>query len=255
MSRVDARTPFLMFANSSDSKVFPVLRQFFEARDYVSFRIASQAPALARLIGRSHQFVLPTALDGVRKYSGCGTGKPGLVVYDIEHWNETPVSEQQQPGPSITAAARVTHADKCQLFAVAPDGQYMGLKEGACSYDFDAGIYRRVDWTQVDLVSIQAQRLLSENCAGTLTVEDYAGFVSRAAAFLRSRNPKITVVSQFSFRYTSPGQMVEAMRKAAPSVDGFYLAYPSNQKTPCRYCSPENVAEVLRAWRTGKVQE
>lgn len=242
--------PFLMFANSSDPTVFPVLEKFLTRADYVSAKIASKAPALARRIEPQHQYVLPGSLAGVKKNSGCNADnpaftKPGLVMYDIEHWTDTPASEQAQPAKSVAAAARIVHAGKCQQFALAPDGEYMGLKEGACEYDFEAGIYRSIDWTQVDLLSIQAQRLLSDTCA--LTVEDYAAFVSRVAAYVKSKNPKILVVSQLSFRYTPPEKIVAAMSKLAQAIDGFYLIYPASQKTPCRYCSAQSVTTVLQA--------
>jgi hypothetical protein len=241
--------PFLMFASTSDPTVFPVLEKFLTREDYAGAKIAAKAPAIARHIESQHQFVLPGSIEGVKKYAGCAATDPGIVMYDIEHWTDTPASEQSQPAKSVAAAARIVHASKCQQFALAPDGQFMGLKEGVCAYDFEAGIYRSIDWTQVDLLSVQAQRLLSDACADQLTVDDYAGFVSRVAAYVKSKNPKILVVSQLSFRYTPPEKIVLAISKLAQGIDGFYLIYPAGQKTPCHYCSAQNVATVLEASR------
>jgi hypothetical protein len=246
--RLSAAT-FLMFASTSDPQVFPVLEQIMGPGDFISVKAANQAPKLGRRLGREHQFVLPGSLEGVRKDAGCGAGSAGVVMYDIEHWNETPLAEQRQPGKSIAAGAEIVNGSGCQKFAVAPDGQFMGLKESTCGYDFEAGLYRDVDWTGVDLLSIQAQRMLSDTCADKLTVDDYAGFVSRVAAYVKSKNPGITVVSQISLRYTPPEKLIAAMNRLNRVADGFYLVYPSHTANPCRYCTPANVDTVLRSVR------
>jgi hypothetical protein len=240
-----APAPFVMIGNSTDPQIFPVLEQLLRRGDYVSAKLAGADPSLGRRMGRDHLFVLPGSLAGVRKHSGCGAGSPGVVVYDIEHWTDTPAAEQRRPGESIAAAARIVQATRCQTYALAPDGEYMGLQE--CKYDFAAGLYEGVDWRQVELLSIQAQRLLSDTCAGSLTVEDYAAFVARVAAYVRGKNPAIRVVTQLSFRYTPPAKIIAAMHRVAAQVDGIYLVYPMHSTKPCNYCSPANLAAVLRA--------
>jgi hypothetical protein len=240
-----SHVPFVMIGNATDAQILPVLERMLRRGDYVSERLAAADPRLGRKVGRDHLFVLPGGIPGIHKHLGCGGGTPGVVVYDIEHWTDTPEAEQRQPGASITAAARLVKSAGCQTFALAPDGEFMGL--GDCRIDFSAGIYGSVDWRRVELLSIQAQRLLSESCAGKLTVEDYATFVTRVAAYVRERNPAIRVVTQVSLRYTRPEQIVAAMRRVAAVVDGFYVVYPAHSTKPCRYCSPENLAAVLAA--------
>jgi hypothetical protein len=238
--------PFIMIGNSKDPRILPVLNRYLRAGDYVSQRLAAADPGLGRRLGRDHQFDLPGSLAGVRKHAGCGAGTPGVVVYDIEHWTDTPEAEQRHPGESVAAGARIVRQTGCQVYALAPDGEFMGLKE-ECGYDFDAGLYDKVDWTQVELVSIQAQRMLSDTCAAKLTVDDYATFVSRVASYVRRRNPAIRVVTQVSFRYTPPEKIVDAMRRAAAVVDGFYVVYPAASVKACKFCSPDNLATVLAA--------
>jgi hypothetical protein len=237
--------PFVMIGNATDPRIFPVLDQYLRRGDYITEKLAAADPRLGRRLGRDHLYVLPGGLAAVAKHAGCGAGTPGVVVYDIEHWTDTPLAEQRQPGESIAAASRLVQATRCQTYALAPDGEFMGL--GDCRIDFNAGIYDRVDWSRVQLLSIQAQRLLSESCGGKLTVEDYAAFVSRVAAYVRAKNPAIKVVTQVSLRYTQPEQIVAAMRRVASQVDGFYVVYPAHSTRPCNYCSPENLATVLRA--------
>jgi hypothetical protein len=78
--------------------------------------------------------------------------------------------------------------------------------------------------------------------------------VSANAKAAKAGNPKILVVAQFSFRYTPPERMIEAIRALGDTVDGFYLAYPATALgTKCAYCSPENLAKVLSAVRGAEV--
>jgi hypothetical protein len=235
--------PFAMFANSTDPSVFPALSQTLQKGDYVSARIAQADPHLGRRIGRDHLFVLPGSLSGVRKHLGCGPDSPGLVMYDIEHWTDTPDAEQQHPGESIAAAARLVHAAGCQRFGLAPDGEFMGMKD--CKQDFAAGLYQQVDWRQVDLLSIQAQRILADTC--NLSVDDYAAYVTQVTTFVKAKNPNLRVVTQISLRYTPTDKLQAALRKLGRAVDGYYLIYPAHSTKPCNFCSPQNAATVLRA--------
>jgi hypothetical protein len=237
--------PFVMIANSTDPQILPVLDQQLRRGDYISERLALADAKLGRRVGRDHLFALPESLAGVRKHLGCGGGTPGMLVYDIEHWTETPEAEQRRPGQSISMAAGIVRQSACQTFGLAPDGEYMGL--GDCKIDFTSGIYDAVDWSQVQFLSIQAQRLLSDSCIGKLTLDDYVAFVTRVAAYVRQRNPAIKVVTQISFRYTPPDKLIAAMRRIAPQVDGIYLIYPAHSTRPCNYCSPANLANVLQA--------
>jgi hypothetical protein len=237
--------PFVMIGDAPYPPIYPVLQDLLLPTDFISAKLATADHRLGRRFARSQQFDLPTSIASVQEHAGCSTGTPGVLVYDIEHWTETPTSEQEHPGESIAAAARIVHGTHCQAYGVTPDGEFMGL--GNCTIDFAKGIYRAVDWTQVDLLSIQAQQLLSDTCAAKLTVDDYAAFVGQVATYVRRKNPEIKVVTQISFRYTPTDKLIAAMRRVAPEVDGIYILYPDNSTEPCQFCSPANLEALLKA--------
>ena len=249
-----AGSPFFMFsmANPSDPGVFPVLETYFQSIDYVSVGVATADPSLAQRVGNAHQYQLPPSLSSVERQTnyGCSTGIPGLIIYDIEHWAATPQSEQNDPTGSIAQGANVVHAAGCGLsYATAPDGQFMGLPPVSCTPDLSTSIYQGIDWTQVDFLNIQAQRILSDNCGGAQNMANYVNFVTTIANYARVQNPNIIVSSQLSFRYTPPDTMVSAIQDLSGVTDGFYFAYPDNSSIPCNYCSAANLQSVLQAFR------
>ena len=70
------------------------------------------------------------------------------------------------------------------------------------------------------------------------------------ADYVRRRNPDIEVVAQLSFRDTPPDRMRTALALVAASLDGVFYSYPSTHPhTPCRYCSPRNLGELLSSLR------
>lgn len=252
---VPASSPFFMFstANPRDSGVFPVLETYFQSIDYVSIGVATADPSLAQRVENAHQYQLPPRLSSVQTQTnnGCSTGRPGLIIYDIEHWSATPQSEQNDPTGSIAQGANIVHAAGCGLsYGTAPDGQFMGLPPASCTPDLSTSIYQGIDWTQVDFLNVQAQRILSDNCGGAQNMANYVSFVTTIANYVRGQNPNIMVSSQLSFRYTPPDTMVSAIQGLSGVADGFYLAYPDNSSIPCDYCSAANLQAVLQAFHS-----
>lgn len=244
--------PFFMFSPShpSDPNVITVLETYFQPIDYVSVGLGNADPMLGQRVGNGHEFVIPPSLDSVETQvtNGCANGVPGLILYDIEHWQATPQSEQDDPADSIAQGAGIVTAAGCGiLYGTTPDGQFMGLPPAACAPDFSTSIYQQVDWTEISFVNIQAQRLLSDTCGGQQNRDSYVNFVSTIADYVRSQNPGIVVSAQLSFRYTSPDTMVSAIQALNGIVDGYYLAYP--ETLSCTYCSSDNLQSVLQAFR------
>jgi hypothetical protein len=245
-----------MYSAIASREAPALVRRYFEPGDYV--RTESLPPRLR--VARKHSYVLPTTLrerwvgePGLRHWirQGCGPGTPGTIVYDPERRTLTPAREQNNLVESVHRAAALVNSTGCHDFGLAPGAMLLfGLDDKSCTYDLDRGFYREIRWRSVDLVDIQAQRLLSDPCIVKGGVDQYASAVSHLAAYVRARNPGIFVVSQVSFRDNHPTSMIEGIARVSEVVDGIYFSYPStNPEFPCRYCSRANLEMFLEALR------
>jgi hypothetical protein len=249
--------PFFMFTTSrfaNDGErdgVLSALRKYVTNRDYLSVRLAQEVPELGDRVGRGHLYAMPPSLVGIQLESarGCGPGTPGLIVYDPEHWPETPADERLDVPAAITRGKVVARRSGCHNYGVAPDGLYIGIRPNSCSYDLSVGIHRAVDWDGVNLFDIQAQRLLGDECSSHNGFEAYVEFVAAVTREVRARTRDLEIVAQVSFRYTPPERMIAAIQRLRETVDGFYIAYPSRLGQICAYCSATNLEQVLEAIR------
>ena len=246
-----AKAPFFMFtawqfATADEaSAVGAVLRRHAYGDDYFGVNVVLQFPDLASRISRSHLYALPPNLAAVEHAaaSRCGVGA-GLIVYDGEHWRQTPSDEQADMPKAIDRGKAVVQAG-CRDYGVAPDGQYIGISPHACRFDPGASIHQAIDWTGITLFDIQAQRLLGADCIERAGVDAYVAAIESIASDIRAQLSFPKIVAQFSFRLTAPGKMVAAISQLRGIVDGFYIAYPSNVGPSCSYCSTANLDEVL----------
>jgi hypothetical protein len=249
-----AADPFFMFvahrfdAPGEDKAVSRVLTKYFTSRDYIGAEWR-KVPELSNRIPIAHTFAIPGSIEGARR--AAADPQIGLVMYDIEHWDATPKSEQTDPIPAVLRASDVVRDYPGKSFGITPDGQYIGIRAGKCELDTAANIVNKVDLTRLDVVLFQSQRLLGDKCVKEDGVKLYSELISSNAKAAKKRNPKILVVAQFSFRFTPPERMIEKIRELSVEVDGVYLAYPATSLgIKCAYCSPENLERVLAAVRT-----
>lgn len=248
----DLVAPFFMFttskwsSESERSSILHSLREHVTSRDYLSLALARQAPELATRVGRSHLYVLAPSLKSISRLAlACGPGAPGLLIYDGEHWKATPKVEQADMPGAIARGMASTMRPGCYEYGIAPDGAFIGIVPKTLRNDLENSIIHNVDWHGIALFNIQAQRLLGDNTAAAINA--YVTFVSAMAREVRTKNSKIIITAQLSFRYTTPETMIAAMHQVRGRVDGFYIAYPSNVGPPCAYCSPQNLDKVLDA--------
>ena len=239
--------PFFMFTAAKfadpDERlaIADVLRRHVSIRDYISWRLGEELPELALRVGRAHLYLLAPSLAQIAHHrASCGPGAPGLVIYDGEHWPQTPLGEQKDMAGAVAEGKALARTAGCSAYGIAPDGQFLGISPATGRYDLDKSIHRRIDWDGIALFDIQAQRLLDR--AG---VDAYAEFVSAVAREVRAASPQTKLVAQLSFRATSPETMIAASHRLAGIVDGFYIAYPRNIGPMCNYCSPDNLARML----------
>ncbi|MDQ4145022.1 MAG: hypothetical protein M3198_15035 [Actinomycetota bacterium] len=205
---------------------------------------------------RRRLYGLPTSLrrewegfPGVRHWveAGCGEDTPRTIIYDPENRELTPKNEQADFLGSINKAIRMVESTGCHDFGLAPGSSILfGLDGTECTYSLaDSDLYD-IDWTRVDLVDIQAQRLLSPGCLEKDGLVTYEAAVSDVAQHVRKVNPDILVFSQVSFRDNDPLDMLEGLQTVGDTIDGIYFSYPSNNTDiPCEYCSPENLELFL----------
>ena len=166
------------------------------------------------------------------------------MIYDIEHWSSTPKQEQQDSANAVNRAIAAARSRAGCRFGISPDGVFLGIDRKTQQASFSSSLLRRIDVSNVDLVGLQTQRLLSDEWAAGGGLDHYVSFVSALAKDVKQRNPKTLVVAQVSFRYTPAEKMIEAMRRIQAAVDGFYLAFPATTPdVPCQYCAAKASAK------------
>lgn len=237
------------FADADErGAIAEVLRRCVTDRDYLSLRLGEELPELARRVGSAHLYALAPSLAQVAQYGArSGPRAPGLVIYDGEHWVQTPLAEQRDMVGAVAAGSALVRAAGRLEYGVAPDGRFLGVFADTGRYDLDRSIHRRLDWEGISLFDIQAQRLIDGGDDAHTRIDTYVEFVATVASEVRAQSPTIQIVAQLSFRFTPAEKMIAAAARLAGVVDGFYIAYPRNIGPGCTFCSPENLARVFRA--------
>jgi hypothetical protein len=249
-----AKKTFFMFTTwqfattDETGAVGAVLRRHTRSDDYLGVNVERQFPDLTARISHTHVYALPPSLAAVERATAgkCGVGA-GLIIYDGEHWEGTPLDEQVDMTKAIERGKAIVHETGCRDYGIALDGQYIGISAGTCRYDPAASIHQAIDWTGITLFDIQAQRLLAPNCIERASVDAYVAAVRSIASDVRARSSFPKIVAQLSFRLTAPDKMIATIKQLSGTVDGFYIAYPSNVGPPCSYCSAANLDQVLGA--------
>lgn len=171
--------------------------------------------------------VFPASLDGLFKAIELGKTLPykiDIIAYDPEHWNATPYDEQIDLVHSISKGADLIH-NAGYKYGVAPDRVY--LLEN----------YQNIDWTKIDFVDLQLQRL-----AGNETFHDNVESISKV---IRSENPNAEIFVQVSFRYSNATQIITSIESVKNLVDGVFIYYNPNGVIPCPNCTLDNLDKVL----------
>jgi hypothetical protein len=164
------------------------------------------------------------SLSGLSAAINSSNVKPDIVSYDIEHWQNTPIAEQNDPVTAISKAADIVHGAGYQ-FAVTPDRKFL------LSY------YNKIDWTKVDVLGMQIQRELSN-------MSKYVSDANSVASFVKSVNPNTVVLSQVSFLVSDPNQIIQAVDNVRSTVDGFIIVYNS-ASTESPYSTVGNMDKVI----------
>ncbi|HEV3360895.1 MAG TPA: hypothetical protein VG247_29100 [Pseudonocardiaceae bacterium] len=167
------------------------------------------------------------------------------IIYDAEHWDQTPVDEQRDPASFYPQAAAIAHAHGL-IFIATPamdltnvDGRSADPAATFLSENIDASAAR-----DADVLDIQAQSLERDSSA-------YRDFVGRAARQARAANPAVTVLAGLSTNppgsAVTPGMLVTDITAVAASTAGFWMNIPDlgPDCTDCSRSRPEVAVGAL----------
>jgi hypothetical protein len=221
------------------ASAYPLMNQVATANTRPDLRIWHDDAALQSIVPWSHTYKLGDSIAAIRALAGDQPGA-ATIVYDIEHWAQTPASEQADPVGSIAEAAAVAHANG-KMAGAAPDGRFMGIR--GCKFDVSQGIVPKVNWKNVDLFNIQAQGLAQDSTCGAAAVSQFASFVSQVASIARASNPKIVIAAQISLSDSSPATALAAINAVQGAVNAIYVGCPYGYAG----CNLSNLTQVLQA--------
>jgi len=264
--------------------VAPMLEAAIEPQDYIGVNVAQGDPALEQRVGSSHVFATGNNTDesSAAPYpqrslqsvaQQCPS--PGILTYNIEHWQFTPQAQQLDPAGAITQAmSEIASLPTCAgsaspkfLRGLAPDGIFNGSLSGAqqCSFSLTAptAFYNETanglsqglpiggttwmdaEFANIDIYDIQVQILMNDSpsnlCYGT--PQNWVSALQQIMTRARAANPNISIWAQISLRDETPetvAQAVELAQASAIRPNVYYVAYPRPDEeqlaTPAPIC-------------------
>jgi hypothetical protein len=175
------------------------------------------------------------------------------VIYDSEHWAQTPPDEQRDPAGFYQQAAAIAHAHGL-IFVATPAMDLVNATGSRAANPAQVFLARDIDGSAAkyaDVVDIQAQSLERDPTA-------YRDFVARATGQIRSANPGAAVVAGLSTNphgaAITPAMLVSDMTAVAGAVSGFWLNIP-DQGLNCTDCAtprPDVAVGALTDGRLGR---
>ena len=208
-------------ARLSDARIFEILTQ-------------NEQPSMSVAVVPTVSF---KSFATLRDTINSGRLRPGIraVIYDSEHWAQTPSIEQLDPAGYYLQAATVVHAHGL-IFIATPAMDLVNAAGGKAADPAQDFLARGIDGsvaTYADVVDVQSQSLEEDTAA-------YRDFVLRAAAQIKSANPAVTVIAGLS---TNPrdsaitsGMLVSDMTSVAGTASGFWLNIP-DEGPGCGNCA------------------
>lgn len=148
-----------------------------------------------------------------------------IIAYDIENWPATPLQERVNAADSISNASKIVHQAGYK-FGVTPDSRIL------------LRWYETINWDEVDFLGMQLQEF-------SVNPEELAHYARLVSEHVRSESPETQIFIQLSFRRTDVNDMQNAIKAVENFVDGVIVGYVADGRIPCKYCSPENLDEIL----------
>jgi len=150
----------------------------------------------------------------------------GAVLFDIEKWPATPLTEQQNPKPYMMRFSALARAHG--LFPILAPARDLVLVQGA-SCQKQAGEDLARAYLRCGLAGADARAgvLVVQSQVDQSSVAQYHQFVVHAARQARAGNPHVVVLAQLATapigRAASLAELVTAARSVSESVQGFSL--------------------------------
>jgi len=151
----------------------------------------------------------------------------GVVLYDPEGWDATPLTERRDPATAMRAFGELARSNG-YVAVITPHPSLVAVPGAACVIadgESTEGAYLRCGIQAAaaryaDVVEVQGQYLETD-------VTAYRGFVAAAAQQARAANPSVSVLSGISTNFTDdPAVLFTAWRSVLDVVDGHYLNVP-----------------------------
>jgi len=221
----ESRLHFGIFTTSMDDDLINLLqKQQTEADDIV---IGSETKYFKHFEGNRKVMGGPSLhhLQKAIELADSSPYKISIIAYDIEHWELTPIDEQNNPVGSISKGASIVHSAGYK-FGIAPDLRYL------------LDNYQKINWKEVDFLVMQMQRKAADTQYLASTVESVTKVV-------RSMNPETEIFVQVALRFTDVEQTMAAIERARYFADGIIIVYIPSGFVPCPNCTLENLETVL----------
>jgi hypothetical protein len=225
---------FAVFTFANDSKSMKVIQEQYSNNDrkhYVmqSIRSLPEGLWLYDELPKERKMIIIQSLDNITSALGLDSHYHlNTIVYDIEDWEKTPATERMDPSVSISKGAGIVHRAGFS-YGITPDARTL------------IDNYKRINWTEVDFLGMQLQRFSQD-------LPEYSSLAKEIANFARCKNPNIEVFTQLSFRFTDAEDMIKVIENVKSLVDGFIIAYDTNNRADScvSQCSPDDLNLVLR---------
>jgi hypothetical protein len=188
---------FGVFAFANDTESMNVMRQHYSSNDrnhYVmhSIRSLSEGLSLYDEFPMHRKMIIVQSLNNITDAININRQYDlDMIVYDIEHWEKTPESEQADPSRSISKGAGVVH-EAGYRYGITPDAVML------------MDNYKKINWTEIDFLGMQLQRFSQD-------VAEYSGLAKEISSFVRCNNPNIEIFTQLSFRFTDANDMIKVI--------------------------------------------
>jgi hypothetical protein len=205
---------FGVFAFANDTESMNVMRQHYSSNDrnhYVmhSIRSLSEGLSLYDEFPMHRKMIIVQSLNNITDAININRQYDlDMIVYDIEHWEKTPESEQADPSHSISKGAGVVH-EAGYRYGITPDAVML------------MDNYKKINWTEIDFLGMQLQRFSQD-------VPEYSGLAKEISSFVRCNNPNIEIFTQLSFRFAGANDMIKVIESVKGIVDGFIITYNPN---------------------------